>query len=32
FIIEAVDAYASVGEISGTLKKSFGKFRPPVTL
>lgn len=32
FIIDAVDAYASVGEISGTLKKSFGKFRPPVTL
>ena len=32
FIMEAVNAYASIGEISGTLKKSFGKFRPPVTL
>jgi methylmalonyl-CoA mutase N-terminal domain/subunit len=32
FIIEAVNTYASIGEISGTLKKSFGKFRPPVTL
>lgn len=31
-IIQAVDSYASVGEISGTLKKTFGKFRPPVTL
>jgi methylmalonyl-CoA mutase N-terminal domain/subunit len=31
-IMEAVDSYASVGEISGTLKKSFGKFRPPVTV
>ncbi|MBX9724326.1 MAG: methylmalonyl-CoA mutase, partial [Candidatus Obscuribacterales bacterium] len=32
YIIDAVDNYASVGEISGTMKKSFGKFRPPVTL
>lgn len=32
YIIDAVDAYASVGEISSTLKKTFGKFRPPVTL
>lgn len=32
YIMEAVEAYASVGEISGTLKKSFGKFRPPVTV
>lgn len=32
YIIEAVNAYATVGEISGTLKKCFGKFRPPITL
>jgi methylmalonyl-CoA mutase, N-terminal domain len=32
YIIEAVESYASVGEISGTLKRSFGKFRPPVTV
>ncbi|MBX9690127.1 MAG: methylmalonyl-CoA mutase [Candidatus Obscuribacterales bacterium] len=32
YISEAVEAYASVGEISNTLKKAFGKFRPPVTL
>jgi methylmalonyl-CoA mutase, N-terminal domain len=32
FICEAVEAYATVGEISATLKKSFGKFRPLVTL
>ena len=31
-IAEAVNSYASVGEISGTLKKAFGKFRPPVTV
>jgi methylmalonyl-CoA mutase N-terminal domain/subunit len=31
FICEAVEAYATVGEISATLKKSFGKFRPLVT-
>jgi methylmalonyl-CoA mutase N-terminal domain/subunit len=32
FICDSVEAYATVGEISGTLKKSFGKFRPLVTL
>lgn len=32
YIIEAVEAYATVGEISATLKKNFGKFRPPATL
>ncbi|MBX9573585.1 MAG: methylmalonyl-CoA mutase [Candidatus Obscuribacterales bacterium] len=32
FIVEAVNEYATVGEISGTLKTAFGKFRPPVTL
>jgi methylmalonyl-CoA mutase, N-terminal domain len=32
YICEAVEAYATVGEISATLKKSFGKFRPLVTL
>jgi methylmalonyl-CoA mutase N-terminal domain/subunit len=32
FICEAVECYATVGEISGTLKKSFGKFRPMVTI
>lgn len=31
-IVEAVEAYATVGEISATLKTAFGKFRPPVTL
>lgn len=31
-ICDAVEAYASVGEISGALKKSFGKFRPMVTI
>ena len=31
-ICNAVEAYATVGEISATLKKSFGKFRPLVTL
>lgn len=31
-ICEAVECYATVGEISGTLKKSFGKFRPMVTI
>lgn len=31
-ICEAVDTYATVGEISSTLKKSFGKFRPQVTI
>lgn len=32
YIIQAVESYASVGEISGTLKKAFGKFRPPITI
>jgi methylmalonyl-CoA mutase N-terminal domain/subunit len=32
FICQAVEAYATVGEISATLKKSFGKFRPVVTI
>ncbi len=32
FILEAVEAYATVGEISNTLKKAFGKFRPVVTV
>jgi methylmalonyl-CoA mutase, N-terminal domain len=32
FICEAVEAYATVGEISDTLKKAFGKFRPVVTV
>ena len=31
-ICEAVEAYASVGEITAALKKSFGKFRPMVTI
>ncbi len=31
-ICEAVDTYATVGEISSTLKKAFGKFRPQVTI
>jgi methylmalonyl-CoA mutase, N-terminal domain len=31
-ICEAVEAYATVGEISNTLKSSFGKFRPLVTI
>ena len=31
-IAEAVQDYATVGEISNTLRHSFGKFRPPVTL
>ena len=32
FICDAVEAYATVGEISATLKRSFGKFRPMVTI
>jgi methylmalonyl-CoA mutase N-terminal domain/subunit len=28
----AVESYATVGEISNTLRHAFGKFRPPVTL
>lgn len=31
-IADAVAAYATVGEISNTLRHAFGKFRPPVTL
>ena len=31
-ICRAVEAYATVGEISNTLRKSFGKFRPIATL
>lgn len=31
-ICNAVDSYATVGEISNTLRKSFGKFRPVATL
>jgi methylmalonyl-CoA mutase N-terminal domain/subunit len=32
FISDAVQAYATVGEISNTLRRAFGKFKPPVTL
>jgi methylmalonyl-CoA mutase N-terminal domain/subunit len=32
YICNAVEAYATVGEISSTLKQSFGKFRPMVTI
>ena len=32
YIIRAVESYASVGEISGALKKAYGKFRPPITM
>lgn len=32
YICQAVEAYATVGEISNTLKGSFGKFRPLVTI
>lgn len=32
YIIQAVETYASVGEISGTLRKAYGKFRPPITI
>ncbi len=32
FIAEAAESYATVGEISDTLRQVFGKFRPPVTL
>ncbi|MBY0359296.1 MAG: methylmalonyl-CoA mutase [Candidatus Obscuribacterales bacterium] len=32
YIVDAVTVYASVGEISNTLKRAFGKFRPPKTL
>lgn len=32
YICQAVEVYATVGEISNTLRKSFGKFRPIATL
>lgn len=32
YISDCVDAYCSVGEISKTMKKAFGSFRPPVTI
>jgi len=32
YICEAVESYATVGEISATLKEAFGKFRPMVTI
>ena len=31
-IAEAVERYATVGEITNTLRKAFGKFRPPITI
>lgn len=31
-IADAVEAYATVGEISNTMRRAFGKFRPPQTL
>ncbi len=31
YICDAVEAYASVGEISNTLRKAFGKFRPSLS-
>lgn len=31
-IIAAVESYASVGEISGAMKKAYGIFRPPITI
>jgi methylmalonyl-CoA mutase N-terminal domain/subunit len=31
-ISDAVQAYATVGEISNTLRAAFGKFKPPVTV
>lgn len=31
-IADAVEAYATVGEISNTLRRAFGKFKPPATL
>jgi len=30
--IEAVEAYATLGEITGVLKDKFGEFREPVSL
>jgi methylmalonyl-CoA mutase, N-terminal domain len=32
YMAEAIDEYATVGEISGALKQAFGKFRPIATL
>lgn len=32
YICEAVESYATVGEISNTLRKAFGKYRPTPTL
>ena len=32
FICDAVESYATVGEISNTLRKAFGKYRPTPTL
>ena len=32
YIEKSVEEYATVGEISKTLKDSFGKFRPSVTV
>jgi len=32
FICQSVECYATVGEISNTLRKAFGKFRPVATL
>ena len=29
-VLEAVKAYATVGEIYGVLRKVFGEFKPPV--
>ncbi|MFN8656209.1 MAG: methylmalonyl-CoA mutase family protein [Candidatus Obscuribacterales bacterium] len=31
-IADAVESYATVGEISNTMRRAFGKFRPPQTL
>jgi methylmalonyl-CoA mutase N-terminal domain/subunit len=31
-ICDAVESYATVGEISNTLRNAFGKFRPAPTL
>src|SRR5262249_36310549 len=32
FICKAVEAYATVGEVSAAMRKSFGKFQPVPTL
>jgi methylmalonyl-CoA mutase N-terminal domain/subunit len=32
YICQAVESYATVGEISNTLRKAFGKYRPTPTL